>query len=338
MGKSGNTVWVGSRSTSQNRAIEFIDKQDSRPFNLVVSYGPPHNGSYQQQLCSEKRYTPGNQGHKADGYGYYAPKDYEALYNDVDPMAVRPNIATEGFEDQFPGAVKGYFGACTALDDTFGRLVQHLKRSGQYEKTIIVFSSDHGEMLGSHNLMTKGIPFEESIRVPLMIRVPSLAPYEDTRLFNSVDLMPTLLGLTGQAIPSDVDGKDFSKTFRKGDQSKMDPELAFMGYAGWRGFRSKRYSYVASAREGKPFEGREITYIRKKRQASDHMLFDLANDPYQMEPILKGDSRHTDALIDDLHRELYTQLKALGENISESVQFAVLSLIDDFILRQVNVN
>lgn len=302
-----------------DKAIEFVKQKDDRPFNLVVSYGPPHNGSYQKKFCAEKRYTPGNESHAEGGYGYYAPRDYEAPYDDVDPLKVRPNIATEGFGDQFKGAVKGYFGACTALDDAFGRLVSYLKKSGLYENTIIVFSSDHGEMLGSHNLMTKGVPFEESIRVPLMIRVPGAEKYEDHRLFNSVDLMPTLMGLTGQDIPSEVDGKDFSKTLDPKKQSKLDPELAYMGYAGWRGFRSQRYSYVASAREGKDFDGREIGYIRAKRRPADHMLFDLENDPYQLEPILKGDSQHTDALIDDFHTELYAHLKPLGETISESV-------------------
>lgn len=302
-----------------DKAIEFMKQKDERPFNLVVSYGPPHNGSYSQKYSVEKRYTPGNEGHAESGYGYYAPKDYEALYEDIDATTIRPNIATEGFGDQFEAAAKGYLGACTALDDAFGRLVQHLKQSGLYEKTIIVFSSDHGEMLGSHNLMTKGVPFEESIRIPMMIRVPGATPYEDHRLFNSVDLMPTLMGLTGQDIPTDVDGKDFSKTLDPIKLSKLDPELAYMGYAGWRGFRSQRYSYVASARAGKLLNGREIAYICAKRRPADHMLFDLENDPYQLEPILKGDGRHTDSLIDEFHSELYTHLKPLGETISESV-------------------
>lgn len=298
------------------KAVEFLKQKDKRPFNLVVSYGPPHNGSYNSKFCPEKRYTPGNEGHKEGGYGYYAPQDYEAHYEDLDPLSVRPNIRTEGFGDQFKGAVKGYLGACTALDDAFGDLVRYLKRSGLYDNTIIVFGSDHGEMLGSHNLMTKGIPFEESLRVPLLMRIPGARPYVDNRLFNSVDLMPTLMGLTGQAIPDGVDGKDFSKAIGPGKQRIMDPELAYIGYAGWRGFRSKRYTYVAGAGDGGILSYREKTYLREKRPeaALNHMLFDLKNDPYQMEPILKGDSRSTDALIDDFHQELLTQLTPLGEN------------------------
>ncbi|HAV12881.1 MAG TPA: hypothetical protein DCX06_05220 [Opitutae bacterium] len=302
-----------------NKAIEFMNQKDDRPFNLVVSYGPPHNGSYHETLSTEKRYTPGNKGHEKNGYGYYAPKDYEAMYDGMDPLAVRPNIETTDFGDQFEGAVKGYFGACTALDDSFGTLIQYLKRSGLYEKTIIVFSSDHGEMLGSHNLMTKGVPFEESIRVPLMMRVPGVDPYADDRLFSSVDLMPTLMGLTGQAVPSEVDGIDFSATLSANAKANSDPEMAYIGYGSWRGFRSKRYTYITTPKAGELLTGREIRYIAQKRKPSNHILFDLENDPYQMEPILKGDGRHTDAIIDDFHSELHTHLRSLNEEISPTV-------------------
>lgn len=302
-----------------NKAIEFLNQQDARPFNLVVSYSPPHNGSYHVRFCVEKRYTPGTKAHAASGYGYYAPKEYEALYRDIDPLAIRPNINTADFDDQFPGAVKGYFGACTALDDSFARLIRHLKHTGLYERTIVVFSSDHGEMLGSHNLMTKGVPFEESIRVPLIIHIPGVVPYVDRRLFNSVDLMPTLMGLTGQRVPASLDGKDYSQTLTAETHSSQDPELAYIGYASWRGFRTKRYTYVASAKAGKDMGGRENKYIKDKRRESNHMLFDLLNDPYQMEPILKGDGKATDAVIKDLHHELHVQLQALGENISEPI-------------------
>lgn len=298
------------------KAIEFLKQQDNRPFNLVVSYGPPHNGSYHPKFCPEKRHTPGNEDHKESGYGYYAPQEYEALYEDLDPLSIRSNIRTEGFGDQFRGAVKGYLGSCTAIDDSFGKLIRHLKQSGLYEKTIIVFTSDHGEMMGSHNLMTKGVPFEESLRVPMLMRVPGAKPYVDNRVFNSVDLMPTLMGLTGLDIPSGVDGKDFSKSIGSDKQHLMDPELAYIGFAAWRGFRTKRYSYVSGARNDGGLSFRERNYLREKRPeaALNHMLFDLENDPYQLEPILKGDGRATDALIDDFQQELIAQLTPLGEN------------------------
>lgn len=298
------------------KAIDFLKKKDNRPFNLVVSYGPPHNGSYSEKFCPQKRYTPGDKGHKQNGYGYYAPQDYEAHYAKLNPLSVRANINTTGFDNQFHGAVKGYFGACTALDTAFGTLIDYLKKSGLYNNTIIVFSSDHGEMLGSHNLMTKGVPFEESIRVPLLMRIPGMNAYTDNRLFNSVDLMPTLMGLTGQEIPSGVDGKDFSKSLGPRKQNAMNPELAYIGYADWRGFRSKRYTYVAGAGNNAQLGHREKNYLRAKRPKANlnHMLFDLENDPYQLEPIIKGDGRATDALIDEFHQELLTQLTALGES------------------------
>jgi len=296
-----------------NKAIEFLDQQDQRPFNLVVSFGPPHNGSYHPDFCTERRNTPGDD--RDNGYAYYGPAEYEELYDNLDPNSVRKNMGTEGFGTDLPGAVKGYFGGCTALDACFGKLIGHLKQTGLLDRTIVVFTSDHGEMLGSQNLMTKGVPFEESIRVPLMIRVPGTTPYVDERLFSSVDLMPTLMGLTQQDIPDGVDGHDYSGSLDVEKASTDAPDRTYIGLAGWRGFRTKRYTYVASARSGNPFGGREIGYLRKKRPDSSltHMLFDLENDPYQMSPIIKGDGKETDTVIDTLHKQLQTHLTSLGE-------------------------
>jgi arylsulfatase A-like enzyme len=308
-----------------DKAIQFLKNRDHRPFNLVLSYGPPHNGAYSAKFCPEKRWTPGSPSHKQGGYGYYAPKDYEALYKDIGPEDIRKNVepviigekgsAPNEF-DSISGAIAGYYGACTAIDEAFGRLITYLKESGLYDNTIVVFSSDHGEMMGSHGLMTKGVCFEESINVPLMIHVPGVKARQDDRLFNSVDVMPTLMGLNGFARPEGVDGHDFSSALRD-PKHGLDPEMAYIGYASWRGWRTKRHTYVTSTKE--KFDGRESVYLRRKGyKASSHMLFDLENDPYQQRPIFKGDDAATDSLIDDFHHELYIKLKGMGETISES--------------------
>lgn len=172
-------------------------------------------------------------------------------------------------------------------------------------------------MMGSHGLMTKGVCFEESINVPLMIHIPGVAAREDDRLFNSVDVMPTLMGLSGLALPGGVDGIDFSVALREPKQGP-DPEMAFIGLSAWRGWRTKRHTYVTSISE--KLSGREGTYLRRKGyRPSSHMLFDLVDDPYQQRPIFKGDGAATDSLIDEFHHELYLKLKGMGETVSESV-------------------
>jgi arylsulfatase A-like enzyme len=302
-----------------DKAIEFIKQPRENPFFMVLSFGPPHNGVYPG--VGEKRHTPGSFSHRAGGYGYYAPAEFEAPYLNLKEDDIRKNILpipvndgpVRGETESALGAVPGYFGACTAIDADFGRLMAYLKASGLEDDTIIVLTSDHGEMLGSQGLMTKGVCFEESIRVPLSLYVPGLAGGDEQRLFNSPDVMPTLMGLAGvECKHTGLDGIDHSK-FLHGDRSGKDPELAYIGHANFRGFRTKRHTYVAALANGN-LGGREATYARRVLgRPTDHLLFDLENDPLQLRPIQRGDGPHTDALITDFHTELRTQLAARGE-------------------------
>lgn len=303
------------------KAIDYMKQPRENPFFMVLSFGPPHNGSYPGY--GEKRHTPGAYSHRKGGYGYYAPAEFEAPYNSLKETDIRKNIRpvrisdgpVKGETESVLGAVPGYFGACTAIDADFGKLLAYLKASGLEEDTIVVFTSDHGEMLGSHGLMTKGVAFEESIRVPLSIYVPGLQGGNEQRLFNSPDVLPTLMGLTGVACKhAGVDGIDHAP-FMNGDRSAPEPELAYIGYANFRGFRTKRYTYVTGLKNGN-LGGREVVYAREVlHRATDHLLFDLQEDPYQLRPIQKGDAQHTDALIKDFHAELRTQLASRGESI-----------------------
>lgn len=302
-----------------DKAIEFMKEPRENPFFMVLSFGPPHNGVYPG--FGDKRHTPGDFSHRKGGYGYYAPEEFEAPFVNLKEQDIRQNIRpirvnggpVAGETESALGAVPGYFGACAAMDADFGRLLDYLKISGREDDTIVVFTSDHGEMLGSHGLMTKGVCFEESIRVPLSIYIPGLSGGDEQRLFNSPDVLPTLLGLTGvECRHSGLDGLDHS-AFLNGDRAAKEAELAYIGYANFRGFRSKRYTYVA-AMAGGHLGGREALYARNMlNKQTDHLLFDLENDPLQMRPIQRGDAAHTDALITDFHTELRTQLAGRGE-------------------------
>ena len=100
-----------------------------------------------------------------------------------------------------------------ALDGCLERLLHTLDRTGAAEDTIVVFTSDHGDMMLSQGLTTKLYPWDESIRVPLLVRYPRKLGRTGRRIrtpINSPDLMPTLLGLCGLAIPDSVEGADFS--------------------------------------------------------------------------------------------------------------------------------
>ena len=99
-----------------------------------------------------------------------------------------------------------YMGLVAELDHHFGRIIDHLKSRGCYEDTLIVVTSDHGEMLGDHGCWGKMNYLDAAFRVPLMVRVPGAGPARINHPTESVDVMPTILDWLGQESPDSVDG------------------------------------------------------------------------------------------------------------------------------------
>jgi len=227
-------------------ALEFMAQGGEDPYALVVSWGTPHNP-----------YPT-------------APQRYRDLYP-LDQMPVRPNCPEPNLED-----LQGYYAHITALDEQIGRLLDFLEESGQAENTVFVFTSDHGDMLGSHGQQRKQRPWEESVHVPFLLRCPmqAAAGAAPDALLNVWDQLPTLLGLLGVPVPETAQGLDFSPIIR--GEPGPDPEatlisiIAHFGeYQGeeWRGVRTKRHTYV-------------------RRVSGPWLLYDNEADPYQQENLI----------------------------------------------------
>jgi arylsulfatase len=110
-----------------------------------------------------------------------------------------------------------YYGLVTQVDHAIGRILAALDATGQAGNTIVAYTSDHGDMLGDHALMQKGVFYEQATRVPLLIRVPWLSPSATSIAapFSHIDLMPTLLELVGTPVPSGLDGKSWAPRLRQ---------------------------------------------------------------------------------------------------------------------------
>ncbi|MCL5283762.1 MAG: sulfatase [Armatimonadetes bacterium] len=259
-------------------AIEFLQQKDERPFCLFLSWGPPH-----------------------DPYDL-VPSEYKSLY-DPAKIELRPNAdpTTPGPTDLSRGqdpkvALANYYAAITALDDQLGRLLAILDESDLAESTVVVFTSDHGDMLWSHGMMKKQQPWEEAISVPLLIRWPARIPagIVNASLIGTVDVTPSLIGMLGIAVSSEMQGADLS-TVMLGDLD-AGPDSAFLmdmvavdegyvqGLKEWRGVRTAQYTY-ARWRDGKVW-----------------LLYDNVADPFQMTN-LAGDPAYN-----DLERELESVL------------------------------
>lgn len=171
----------------------------------------------------------------------------------------------------------GYYAHVSALDDCFGRLLKALDDAGIAENTIVVFTSDHGDMLFSQNKGWKSKPWRESVGVPLLIRWPKNVPdgRETGGPIGLVDLMPTLLAMMGVTIPDGVEGKDLSP-FVMGDEGAA-PESQLIGYwalpdrcspSEWRGVVTKSHTYA-------------------RLRDEPWILYDDETDPFQQENLVR---------------------------------------------------
>ncbi len=246
-------VWEGYDAAAQTRAAQhYIESHaGADAFALVLSWGPPHN-PYET-----------------------APEPYRRMYDPAD-LVLRPNVPP-GFEAQARRDLAGYYAHISALDALVGDLLATLDRTGIRENTIFVFWSDHGDMLGSQGEWRKQRPWEESIRVPLLIHMPGQpgAGRDIDALINTPDLMPTLLDLCGIPVPQSVSGNSYAP-FLRGEEEA--PEEAVL-LACLQPFGE----YARAQHGGREYRGvRTAQYTYASDLSGSWLLYDNLADPYQM--------------------------------------------------------
>jgi choline-sulfatase len=118
-----------------------------------------------------------------------------------------------------------YWGYCTMMDDLVGKLLRELEDQQVLNDTLVIFISDHGELLGSHGLWQKMMPYEEALRVPMLMRMPGkITPGIRSRANVSlIDIAPTILSIVGEEVPLDMIGRDLSPCFEDGAEFQADP-------------------------------------------------------------------------------------------------------------------
>lgn len=284
--------WEGYDVFAQTKdAQQFIRNHanSSEPFALFVSYGPPH--------------------FPLDT----APEEYKALYP-PEKIKLAANVPQEMKADA-QNAAQGYYAHCTALDKSIGDLIKLLDESGLKENTILVFTSDHGEMLGAQGISpkTKQVPWSESAGVPLLIRFPAINRNRG-RIINmpitTPDIFPTLFGLAGLKIPASVEGDDISAFIREGKEKEKHAVL-YMGVSPWiqihgdwakeyRAIRTDRYTYVLG------LEG-------------PWLMYDDAKDPFQINNL--ASKAEYAAIRRELHGQLISLLKKIGDDFKPGAYY-----------------
>lgn len=233
-------------------AVEFLEAQTpGRPFFLMMQMGPPHDpygapDEYMKRYDPAKLTPPANwqPGSESNPGGSAIPPKYRR------PDAPGATYVRTGGREE----LAAYYAAITAIDDQVGRIVRTLKARGLDQDTIILFTSDHGDMLGSHGMRRKRKPHEESAGVPGILRWPAKIPAGRTvdTLFSHIDMPSTLLALAGLPVPKHMQGADLSSVAL--GQTTQGPDAVLLQLfvpfrpdqitKPWRGLITPRYTYA----------------------------------------------------------------------------------------------
>jgi len=245
--------WPGYDAIAQTEdAVRYLRDHAAvaKPFLLFLAWGPPHS--------SRER----------------APADYRARY-DPEKLLLRANVPAPAGEAA-RRALADYYAHCTALDDCFGMLWSALQDAGLDANTLLIFISDHGDLLGSQGAQAKQQPYDESIRIPLLLHWPAgldSAPRRPEAPIQLEDLMPTILSLCRVPVPASAEGTDFGDYLRGGRDPSDGAALisCVAPFGEWSRQRGGReYRGVRTAR---------YTFVRDLQ--GPWLLFDNVDDPYQ---------------------------------------------------------
>lgn len=211
-------------------SVKFIEENKEKPFILYVNFLEPHNPYHS---AYDNMYDP-NEIELPDTFNVMPegplPLKYDynrRFYREVDEHAYPLSN-----EKKWRNIMARYYGAISLVDKYVGDIIKSIEENGLDENTIIVFTSDHGDMMGEFRMLAKCVMYEGAVKVPLLVRVPGIT--DEQKIIESpvsqVDILPTLLELIGQPAGEQIDGKSLAPIIT-GDK-KPEPEDVIIEWNG----------------------------------------------------------------------------------------------------------
>jgi iduronate 2-sulfatase len=282
----GNDL-VHSDGKTAAKAVELIKQHKDKPFFLGVGFVRPHVPF----VAPRKDYT---------GFLPYSkiqlPPKLKDDWADIPKAGINYKTSKNMKMDvrRQKKAVGGYYASVAFMDRMVGQVLDGLKETGLDEKTIVIFTSDHGYHLGEHDFWAKVSLHDESAAVPLIIRMPGKKPAVCHSLVELLDLYPSLSNLCGLKVPERLQGKDISKMMT--DPTKEVRSAAFS--VNGKGFllREEDWAYIAYGKDGQ----------------GDEELFDMKQDPKQFTNLAK-DPQYGQTLI-RFQKQMAAKLKEVRTN------------------------
>ena len=250
-------------------AARFIREQKAdRPFVLSVNFLEPHppfhgplNGLYEPEDMPA-------------GDAYLAPPGKD---QSIKKHQSYETVQAEGYKRHPMGTEwcwrrlkANYYGLVTMVDNAVGKILDALDASGLADNTIVVYTSDHGEMMGDHTMLGKGLTYEESARIPWLMRVPWLSKEQKLvkGVISQIDLVPTVLDLMEQPVGEHLHGRSRAGVLR-GEETLEDNDVVFE----W----NKPGGHIGGARTLVSRDGWKMSIYGE----GTNELFDMNTDPHE---------------------------------------------------------
>jgi arylsulfatase A-like enzyme len=308
-------------------------KDKTKPFFLMHHFKDPHDNfenaeRYDFLYANDTIPEPDSLWKR----GAHGPLDRDQYGTSVGKRNTRRNMGQHMFvpeklgdeeykREAYQRYLKKYLRCVKGVDDNVARLLAHLKKTGELDNTIVIYTSDQGFMLGEHDYIDKRWMYEESLRVPFIVRHPKTIPAGKSLDFiaNNTDFAPTLLALAGAEVSKEMQGRSFADMLR-GKEVPQDWRTATY-YRYWMhmahhdnpahlGIRTDRYKLIH-------FYGRPLDAEGALPKATDpHWeLYDLTADPHEMTNLI-ADPKHK-GTVEDLKRQLRDLQKSVGDTMPE---------------------
>jgi arylsulfatase A-like enzyme len=276
-------------------AVQFFKHRDKRrPFFVYLAFGNPHDPRvvirmYRDRYDESRMPLPSNYLplHPFDN-GWMAGRDEQLAPWPRTPAEIRKHLTD-------------YYGVITHLDEQIGRILQTVRDSGEYDNTIIIFTSDHGLALGSHGLMGKQNLYEDGMKPPLIFAGPGIPQGSSDALVYLHDIFPTLCELVGVKPPAGLDARSFASVVR--GQSPAARDAIFLAFE----------KVQRAVRKG---DWKLIRYP----QVNVTQLFNLHDDPQEIHDISAANTEKT--------RELMTLLTELEKANDDQLPLTSKTLKD----------
>lgn len=285
-------------------AVKFIEQPHTKPFVLFVGHKAPHKpylpaeryeNAYKDAVFHEPEVPQGD----LEGKSVLSRKiEHPDMLRTIG-VTPEPQESSRGRATDIASVARDRARCINSMDDGVGMVYEALERTGQLDNTILIFTSDHGYLLGEHGVKEeKRWAWEPSVRVPMVMRYPKLIPagsVRDQDVLN-IDIAPTVLDLAGVKSPAPMHGKSLVPVFRSADAPLRDSILTEYFLE----------TYVPEVPDWQCMRKGRWKYIHYPTVEGADELYDLTADPREVNNVI-GDAANGE-ILRDLKAELERQM------------------------------